>query len=141
VFFTRNPKKLGLHFPEFSTISMDFTIISKVTLLFEIRFCRHAPGKVFLLQIGPYFAQTTLETIGASQCGPWGGWPAQPTRFRGVPAAGSAGSGRRMTCGPPRLGFWPELMPMSDRRQCSPRSGGGGRQELGSSEVAARWET
>jgi hypothetical protein len=35
-----------------------------MTLLFEIRFCRQAPGKIFLLQKGPYFAQTTLERKG-----------------------------------------------------------------------------
>jgi hypothetical protein len=61
------------------------------------------PRKVFLLQIGPYFAQNTLETVGALQCGHWGGWPA---RLAGIPAvrwAWPAGDRRRVARGSPRL--------------------------------------
>jgi hypothetical protein len=82
---------------------MDFKKISKVTLLFEMRFCRQAPGKVFLLQIGPYIARNTLETVGALQCGPWGGWRA---RLAGIPAvlwAWPTGDRRRAARGSPRL--------------------------------------
>jgi hypothetical protein len=128
---------LGLHFSDFSTIFYRIYKISKVTLLFEMRFCRQAPGKVFLLQIGPYFARNTLETVGASQCGPWGGWSA---RLAGIPAvrwARPTEDRRRAARGLPRLDSRAYSGGGGAGWACAAELGGGARRELGSSNATA----
>jgi hypothetical protein len=99
-----------------------------------MRFCRQAPGKVFLLQIGPYFAQNTLETVGASQCDPWGGWPARLAGILVVRWAWPAGDRRRAARGSPRL----DSRAYSGRRRrrwaCAAKPGDGGRGGLKAGE-------
>jgi predicted TIM-barrel fold metal-dependent hydrolase len=84
---------------------MDFTRISKVTLPFEMRFCRQAPGKIMELKNMPSLCVLDHRKIPNLAISPLGRWPARAVRFQRAPAAGSAGNGRGVVQGFPRFGL------------------------------------
>jgi hypothetical protein len=86
---------LNLHFfLIFLRFSTKFTRISKVTLLFEMRFCRRPLERFGAHTYTLGSQKKTLERSCSLQCGPPGRWPARPRRNPAGSPTLAAGKGR-----------------------------------------------